>query len=283
MRDPFKIDGQTAISVSGGRTSGYMLARVLQANGGKLPDGVVAAFENTGKEREETLEFVRDMEIHWGVPIKWIEYRADEPGFAIVDFETASRDGEPFEALLKKRGYLPNPLARFCTVELKIRALHKYLGSLGWKDGDGWDQMIGIRADEPRRVAKIRARPSPETTKETMIIPLADAGVTKKDVGDFWKLQPFDLGLRNNNGTTPDGNCDLCFLKSANQVFTSIKREPGRAVWWAAQEARGASANPAGNLFRIDRPSYKQMIDYAKSQGDMFDAEDEAIACFCGD
>lgn len=284
MIDPFKIDGQTAISFSGGRTSGYMLWRVLQANGGKLPDGVEVCFANTGKEAEETLQFVHDVERHWGVPIRWVEYRGDEPGYAIVDFTTASRNGEPFAALIAKRSYLPNPVTRFCTVELKIRAMHKHLKSLGWKDGDGWDQMVGIRADEPRRVAKIRARPSPETSKETMVLPLAAAGVTKKDVGDFWKAQSFDLGLRNDNGTTPEGNCDLCFLKGANRVFTLIKAKPSRAIWWATQEAQGLSSKPEGGRFRSDRPSYQQMHDYAINQSDMFaDADDESIACFCGD
>jgi 3'-phosphoadenosine 5'-phosphosulfate sulfotransferase (PAPS reductase)/FAD synthetase len=283
MRDPFKIDGPTSIGVSGGRTSGYMFWRVLQANDGKLPEGSVAAFENTGKEREETLEFVRDIELHWGVPIVWLEYRDDEQGYAVVDFDTASRKGEPFEALIRKRNYLPNPVARFCTVELKIRTLHKYLkNELGWTE---WDQMVGIRADEPKRIANIRARPSPEIAAETLIIPLAEIGTRKQDVGAFWSDQPFDLKLPNINGTTPWGNCDLCFLKGPRQVFSMIREEPPRALWWAAQENRGTSSKPDGAFFRNDRPSYQRMLDYAASQGNLFagDVENEAIACFCGD
>lgn len=282
MIDPFKIDGPTSIGVSGGRTSGLMLRRVLDAHGGKLPPDSIACFENTGKEREETLEFVRDMGLHWNVPIIWLEYRNDETGYAIVDFHSASRNGEPFEAIIEKRGYLPNSLARFCTVELKIRTLHRYIKrELGWEE---WDQMVGIRADEPKRVAKIRARPSPEIAAETMIIPMAAAGITKADVGAFWRAQPFDLRLPNINGTTPWGNCDLCFLKGANQIFTMIQEEPHRAVWWAKQEARGKADKPEGNLFRIDRPSYARMLEYAADQGDLLAGlDDGAISCFCGD
>lgn len=282
--DPFKINDLTAISFSGGRTSAYMLWRVLQSNGG-LPDGVEVCFANTGKEMEETLEFVRDCALHWGVPIRWVEYRNDEKGYALVDFDTASRNGEPFAALIAKRQYLPNPVTRFCTVELKIRAMHKHLKSLGWKDGDGWDQMVGIRADEQRRVSKIRARPSPETVKETMILPLADAGITKIDVSNFWRSQPFDLKLHNNNGVTMHGNCDLCFLKGANQVFTLIKEKPSRAIWWAAQESLSLSlsSKPSGAVFRSERPSYQRMHDYALAQDDMFSENDDAISCFCGD
>lgn len=284
MHDPFKIDSLTAISFSGGRTSAYMLWRVLQANDGVLPEGVEVCFANTGKEREETLAFVRDCAANWNVPIRWVEYRNDEAGFELVDFDTASRDGEPFEAIIKKRNYLPNPVTRFCTVELKIRAMHKYLKTLGWRDGDGWDQMVGIRADEQRRVAKIRARPSPETVKETMVMPLADAGVTKHDVAAFWNAQPFDLGLIGRNGVTMEGNCDLCFLKGKNIVMTSIKAEPQRAVWWAKMESLALSSKPSGAKFRSDRPSYQQMHDYALAQSDMFAGdEDDSIACFCGD
>lgn len=142
-RDPFKTMGRTCISFSGGRTSAYMLWRVLQSNGGKLPEDCIVCFANTGKEREETLRFVRDCAANWNVPIIWLEYRDDEQGYAVVDFDTASRNGEPFEAIIRKRQYLPNPVTRFCTVELKIRTMHKYLRihSAGTKmrtDGIKW-------------------------------------------------------------------------------------------------------------------------------------------------
>jgi 3'-phosphoadenosine 5'-phosphosulfate sulfotransferase (PAPS reductase)/FAD synthetase len=282
MRDPFKITDLTAISFSGGRTSGYMLWRVLQANGGKLPDGVEVCFANTGKEREETLQFVRDCAANWNVPIRWVEYRDNEAGFALVDFESASRNGEPFEAIIKKRNYLPNPMARFCTVELKIMPQRQFLRSIGWVD---WADMVGIRADEPRRVAKIMANPSGGHAGPEREVPLAAAGITKKHIGDFWKAQAFDLALIGRNGVTMEGNCDLCFLKARNIVLTSIKAEPSRAIWWAKQEGSITNAKIAnGGFFRNDRPSYQQMHDYALAQVDMFDAaDDESIPCFCGD
>lgn len=288
MTDPFKIDGPTCLSFSGGRTSGYMLWRVLQSNGG-LPKEAVVCFANTGKEDEATLEFVRDCAVNWQVPITWLEFRDSEERFEVVTFETASRNGEPFEALIRMRNYLPNPVTRFCTSELKIRTMHKWLRAnweaLGWEAQDlEWDQMIGIRADEMRRVSKIRARGhSTETTKETMRMPLADAGVTKDDVGAFWRDQPFDLGLPNNNGVTMHGNCDLCFLKGASQVLSLIAEKPQRAVWWARMEALALASKPSGAVFRSDRPTYAQMAAFAADQRDMFDKNEEAIACFCGD
>jgi 3'-phosphoadenosine 5'-phosphosulfate sulfotransferase (PAPS reductase)/FAD synthetase len=282
VRDPFFIDSPTCISFSGGRTSAYMLWRVLQSNGG-LPDDAVVCFANTGKEDEATLRFVRDCGIRWNVPIVWVEYRNDERGYAVVGFETASRNGEPFEAIIRKRNYLPNPVTRFCTVELKIRAMHKHLKSLGWKDGDGWDQFVGIRADEERRVSKIRARPSPETVKETMCLPLADAGITIRDIDAFWSAQPFKLGLPTINGKTLAGNCDLCFLKAGNQVQTLISEKPERAVWWASMEALALASKPSGARFRSDRPSYQAMLNNSRDQVDAFGYADAGIDCFCGD
>jgi 3'-phosphoadenosine 5'-phosphosulfate sulfotransferase (PAPS reductase)/FAD synthetase len=270
--DPFKIDSPTCISFSGGRTSAYMLWRVLQSNGG-LPGEALVCFANTGKEDEATLAFVQECSEQWSVPITWLEYRSDgAPWYAAVDFDTASRAGEPFEAMVRKERFLPSAVQRLCTSRLKVRTMHRHLRVLGWTE---WDQFIGIRADEQRRVAKIRARgTSTETKDETMCVPLADAGVTVQDVGAFWAAQPFNLGLPTVNGRTLHGNCDLCFLKPA--------------VWWAHMESVAQAEfvekrSSDGWRFRIDRPSYAQMLQYATEQRDMFDKDEEAIACFCGD
>ena len=272
--DPFKITEPTCISFSGGRTSAYMLWRVLQSNGG-LPEEAVVCFANTGKEDEATLRFVQDCSEKWNVEIHWVEFQDAEPAFKRVTFETASRSGEPFEALIRKRNYLPNPVTRFCTTELKIRTIHKYLKSLGWEHNESMD-WVGMRADEQRRAAKI-----PDKSR----IPLVTAGITKEDVGAFWRSQPFDLGLPNMNGVTMHGNCDLCFLKGGSQILSLITEKPERAVWWARMEALALAlaSKPSGAVFRSDRPSYAQMLKFSQEQRDMFDPNEEAIACFCGD
>lgn len=271
--NPYTILEPTVISFSGGRTSAYMLYQVIQANNG-LPENALACFANTGKEEEATLRFVQDCSDHWGVKIHWLEYSPEEPKYKEVDFLTASRSGEPFEALITKKNYLPNPVTRFCTIELKIRTIHRFVKSLGWKHNEQMD-WVGIRADEPRRAAKI----SRERT------PLVAAGVTAEDVGKFWQEQPFDLGLPNVNGKTLHGNCDLCFLKGAKTIQSLISEKPARATWWANQEQRihdNGQYTGDGASFRKDRPSYAQMLKYTQEQSKMF-GDDEAIPCFCGD
>jgi 3'-phosphoadenosine 5'-phosphosulfate sulfotransferase (PAPS reductase)/FAD synthetase len=278
MSDPFKIDSPTCISFSGGRTSAYMLWRVLQSNGG-LPDEAVIVFANTGKEEEATLQFIRDCETNWQVKVHWVERVFDDKGFKLVDFDTASRDGEPFEALIRKRNYLPNPVARICTSELKIWAQGKFTATLPMFEGESSRAMedvswIGIRRDEERRAAKIADKSR---------IPLWTAMVTKDTVGDFWRNNKFDLALPNMNGVTMHGNCDLCFLKPTAQVVSLIREKPERATWWAKAEALALASKPDGAVFRKDRPRYSDLAKFAQQQSDMFDPNEKAIACFCGD
>lgn len=111
--------------------------------------------------------------------------------------------------------------------------------------------------------------------------------MTIADIAAFWDAQPFRLELPTPNGKTLAGNCDLCFLKGANQVRTLIAEKPERAIWWARMEALALAltlaSKPSGAVFRIDRPSYQAMMDNARDQSDAFGYEDESIACFCGD
>lgn len=288
MRDPFLIDGPACISFSGGRTSGYMLWRILQAHGGTLPEDVFVCFQNTGKELPETLDFIQECADRWSVPITWIElagFNTDGDGvsdnliYRTVDRATCSVNGEPFEFLLTRLKALPNPAARTCTSYMKTRLLAQWMRDKGY--GRDWVKVLGLRADEPRRVANLSA-PNRETRWGEGYAPLARDGVTVRDVAEFWRQQPFDLRLPNLNGKTMHGNCDLCFLKPANQILALIREQPKRAIWWAKQERTGERAT--GGLFRIDRPSYKQMLAFADEQGEMFKFDDEALQdCACTD
>ena len=119
---PEKFDCPTLISFSGGRTSGYMLYKILESYDGVLPDDVHVTFANTGKEMPETLDFINDCAVNWNVNVRWLEldiqderpiYRTKE-----VTYETASRNGEPFDMLIKKKPFLPNPVTRFCSSKI---------------------------------------------------------------------------------------------------------------------------------------------------------------------
>lgn len=280
MNDPFKLNGPACISFSGGRTSAYMLWRFIHANDG-LPDDCIVTFANTGKEAEETLEFVRDCSKYWDVPIVWLEYQwhqETKKQFKVVDFESASRKGEPFEELLNVYKTLPSPASRYCTDKLKIRVIARYLYSIGLcaTQSEGMNfAIVGIRADERRRAAKF----------EPWRRPLVYAGVTKQTVSLFWQNQPFDLGLPSIEGVTPHGNCDLCYLKGSTLIQSLILENPDRADWWAEMEEKAEQkiGAGAGNRFRMDRPSYRQMQIIARDQGQLDLAGDETIPCFCGD
>ena len=280
--NPYLITEPTCISFSGGRTSAYMLYQVLQAHDGKMPDQAIVCFANTGKEEENTLKFVHDCSVNWGVKIHWIEYQDHEDPinrYKEVTYETAARNGEPFEAIIRKRNYLPNPVTRFCTSELKIRTMACFLKQSGLFDDCSKSELenaswIGLRYDEARRAAKI---------VDKRRIPLYTAGVTVQHISEFWDKQEFNLELPTYKGRTLAGNCDLCFLKPMNQVATLIAEKPERAIWWAQIKALALASRPDGATFRKDRPSYASMVQFASQQLSMFDQDEEGIACFCGD
>ena len=282
MSDPFRIEGPAIVSFSGGRTSGLLLYRILEAYSGALPDDVRVAFANTGKEMPETLDFVRECSERWSVPIAWLEFTAAEEPQArwrAVDFASASRRGEPFEALIRQKRYLPNPVARFCTTDMKIRPMKLWAQqTLGW---GAWTVVIGLRADEQRRVAKLSI-PTREPFDRSA--PLAAAGITKADVGAFWRAQPFDLRLPNDNGTTPLGNCDLCYLKGYTRITSILRDRPELGEWWARMErevSEGFGATGQGDVFRKDRPSYAVMMKQVRDQATI-GIDDEPIGdCFC--
>lgn len=270
MTGPFRIEGPAILSVSGGRTSGLMLRRVLDAHGGALPPDVVPVFCNTGREFPATLDFLRDIGERWGVRIVWLE-RTGRRLFREVTHATAARDGEPFEKLIRERKYLPNPSARFCTTALKIETSAAYARSLGWET---WTDAVGLRADEPMRVAKRRAANAADRDR-TAVCPLASAGVTRADVDAFWRAQPFDLRLQ-----PGESNCDLCFMKGWRLRQRIVADHPETSAWWERMEA------DLGARFHRDAPPYAAIARTAAAQTRMLPViqpAEESLDCGCTD
>ncbi len=273
MSDPYRIKGPALISFSGGRTSAYMLHQIVQAHGGTLPDDVRVTFANTGKEMPQTIDFVRECGEQFGVEIVWLEYR-DHPEHSQrwhqVTPGTASRDGEPFDAMIARKKYLPNVMARFCTTELKIKPMRDFAKSLGW---DHWTNVVGLRADERYRVASIKAGAVSERWEvET---PLARSGITKHDISAFWAARNWGLRLDTVKDQTPEGNCDLCFLKGEATLAGIMRKRPGVETWWVEKERQ------TGGTFS-KRFSYAALAAHAHSPDMLAALPSERIAdCYC--
>lgn len=298
--NPYAIKPPAIINFSGGRSSAYMLIAIVAAHGGALPDGVHVCFSNTGKERPETLDFVQEVVNQTGVRVRWLERDANAPihrRFREVDYESASRDGEPFERLIVEKQYLPNPVTRFCTVELKIRVMRDFAWSLGW---ESWTNVLGLRADEAHRLKRAfrdtgdgegrqiglladnTARPltpaesKPHDAWNHPIAPMIEAGVTRKMVMDFWAVQSFDLKLKPN-----EGNCDLCFLKGAGKISAIMREYPELADWWVRMETMPLSkVSGGGGKFRYDRPDVAALLDGVRKQSVFdFGEFDDQLTC----
>lgn len=269
----YKLPTPSLISFSGGRTSAYMLKKIIDAYNGKLPKDIIVCFANTGKELEETLEFVHECEKRWNVPIHWLEldiattspiWRSKE-----VSFETASRNGEPFEKLINKKGKLPSLHQRTCTIELKINTINRFMRSLGYKE---WYSALGLRYDEPRRVSDSKKN----SQKHINIAPLYEAKVTNEDILAYWKNSPFDLKLPSINGKTIAGNCDLCFLKGTQTTLNLLKERPQLANWWSDMETKHKAK------FRTNRPDYIKLVDLSQKNFET-ELDDTHFSCFCHD
>jgi len=272
MENPYCIQGPASISFSGGRTSAFMLRQIIDAHGGTLPSDVVVCFANTGLEHAETYKFIHEIETRWSVPINWLEYR-HEPGrhyFVKVQYGTHSTKGEPFEHVISARNFLPNPMTRFCTSEMKIRTMRRFVVSLGW---DEYTSVVGLRADEPWRVAKIKG----DHANESVVCPMHAAGHTLGDVEAFWSVQDFRLGIPQRMG-----NCVGCFLKARHKLEMIAREEPDQLAWWARQEGRFMDSDGRPSVWRIDRPGYRVILKQVQQQGKMFDdTEEDSIPCMC--
>ena len=280
------------VNFSGGRSSAYMLYHMLDAHDGALPNSVAVVFANTGRELPETLDFVHACETRWNLPITWLEYdyRDHAAGgtknpknvHRVVDYHTASRDGEPFRTLNMKMRMLPNVVMRKCTSELKVETINRFcVRDLGWPRKTT-KRVLGIRHDEPRRWRKALYE---ECDLE---YPMVHAQVSKPMVDVFWAEQPFNLGIE-----SWEGNCDGCFLVGQTKLMQRFRKRPWVADWWIKEEERHLKMKREDPRTTLEdfvhaqfskRYTYRELRDRALAQRELplGGDDEEALDCFCG-
>jgi len=220
------------VSVSGGRTSGLMAYLLWTRYKDKYE--MIFVFANTSREKEETLLFLHQLEQNFGMSIVWVEAKVwhgvrKSSTHSIVNYNTAARNGEIFEEVIKKYG-IPSKSTPHCTRELKTNPIKSFAKSVGFKD---CLMVIGYRKDEPKRVNLITA------AMKKQWYPLWEWGITKADVAVSWKAQNFDLQLQD-----WEGNCKLCHKKSKRKLLTQIVSDPNSTKWVQNMEEKYGHVSP---------------------------------------
>ena len=270
LSNPYLKFCNLLLSVSGGRTSEYMAQLLYHSHKGH----VVSVFANTGCEEEPTYEFVQECSDRWKLNTIWVESVFDSrkgvgTTHRIVDFKSASRKGEPFEAMIQKYG-IPNKSWPQCTRELKRRPIESYIRSIGWTD---YLTAIGIRADEPARLRE-------NSASDGHVYPLAtDFTTTKAEINDWWENQPFNLRLKEHRG-----NCIWCWKKSLPKLLRIANETPNAFDFPARMERLYTNVGPEDNPNRVFFREYRstaQIMEMATlvTLPPLFDNQDENSGC----
>ena len=91
-------------------------------------------------------------------------------------------------------------------------------------EGVEYVAFVGLRADEPLRVARVKERNNgPEASGyegEHVYMPLVEMQVAKDDVNAFWDQQEWDLALPQESCLS---NCVFCFLKGVSNLRSAYR------------------------------------------------------------
>lgn len=165
------------LGLSGGKDS-TALALYMKD---KVPD-MEYFFCDTHKELPETYEFLARLELRLG---KKIQFLCDERGFD--------------HWLEVYGGYLPSPKARWCTKQLKIIPLEKFIGE------DNAISYIALRADEDR-VGYISTKANIKP-----VFPFMRAGLVERDIIRI--LEENGIGMPQYYSWRSRSGCYFCFFQ----------------------------------------------------------------------
>lgn len=266
------------VAISGGRSSA-MMSYLIHTSKKYKNYNPVYIFCNTGLERPETIEFLKDIEKYWGIEIHFIQgvYSLIK-GVGVKAIRVKANDldmkGKTFFKMVKhfnKHGHkgLPSSAMPYCSGYLKQFVAHAYLrDQLNIKK---YKIALGFRAEDmPKRVSWAEVNQS-----DKYIYPLLthyNMPINNKSLNKFWSKQKFRLRI-----DSALGNCALCWKKSEKNLIQNLRVAGHNAEMWEELEKRFNDTS-----FR-DYRSITDLVKLAESGVQLKAFSDEDLgACFCG-
>jgi hypothetical protein len=188
------------LGLSGGRDSAA-LAVFMRQHHPELP--LEYFFTDTGKELPEVYTFLDKLEGFLGKPILRLNPDRD------------------FDFWLAEYGnFLPSPRTRWCTRQLKLRPLERWLKD-DLEAGVAVHSYVAIRADEPSREGYQATHPGMHVH-----LPLKEAGVDRAGVIEI--LRQSDVGEPEYYSWRSRSGCTFCFYQQKIEWVRLSENHPDR-------------------------------------------------------
>lgn len=208
---PIKVFGSKGVPA-------YIYFKRVYPNNKEIHLIVVTA--NTGEEDNRSLIFGNKCDKQLRFNINYVEAVVKNGRIGTehirLKYEQLSRNGEPFEEVIKKYG-IPNHSYPHCTRELKQRPIHHFVKSIGW---DNYETAIGYRWDELKRINR-----KTQTLNKQLYFLVDVFPVDKKFVNEFWQKMPFTLEINEE-----EGNCKKCWKKSLPKLLKLIHSDKTKGI-----------------------------------------------------
>jgi 3'-phosphoadenosine 5'-phosphosulfate sulfotransferase (PAPS reductase)/FAD synthetase len=243
-----KLDKNIMAAISGGRSSVKMAWHL--ENDEKYKDyNITYVFCNTGQERKETINFLKNMVKYWGINLIVIEgVYSLEMGigvtYKITDLENLNMTSMPFEEMIehKNKGVfsgLPSKDAPYCSENLKTLPAKKLCDDI--YGVNNYYKAIGFRKEDmPKRISFAEIKEDKQR-----IFPLITdfkKPISQLDLTYWWRKQPFKLEIHGKFG-----NCELCWKKSQKNLIENIRFGTRSIEWTKKMENKYNSLMFRGN------------------------------------
>ena len=267
------------VTVSGGRSSA-MTARHIQTSEKYKDYNKLYIFANTGQERKETIDFLKNIVKYWDIELNIVEGVYSDVlgvgvGYKLVDFDNMSMNSEPFEGVImhKNKGVydgLPNSEAPYCSENMKTTPCKKFADEIFGTNN--YIKTIGFRKEDmPKRITLAEAKI--DTTRIFPLLTDFDVIIGNLELNKWWDNQPFKLEIHGKYG-----NCELCWKKSDNHLVDNLRFGTRSVEWWQKMEKQ------YGNTAFRGRKSIDDLVKMSKlpfTHEFNFPEQEEDDNCVC--